>query len=88
MPTLRRAAAAKPEASDDAAAMVPVTRETPRQRSSIPPLAKFPLAVLLSFAMSSTGYSLLGEYTKGELASVSRSQDTWTEVGLLAGWRV
>ena len=88
MPTLRSAAATNADVVDDAAAVVPVTREPPRRRSKIPALAKFPLAVVLSFAMSATGYNLLGEVTKGELASVSRSQDTWGEVGLLAGWRV
>ncbi|KLP08039.1 uncharacterized protein LW94_3973 [Fusarium fujikuroi] len=38
--------------------------------------------------MASLGYSLLGELTNGELAALSRSQDTWAEVSLLAGWRV
>lgn len=88
MPTLRSASATKPEVGDDAAAVVPVTRDPPRRESKVPVVVKFPLAVILSFAMSTTGYSLLGEVTKGELASVSRSQDTWGEVGLLAGWRV
>ncbi|KAI6783871.1 uncharacterized protein J7T54_001747 [Emericellopsis cladophorae] len=58
------------------------------RRPKLPAYAQFPLAATLSFALASTGYSLLGEYTKGELASVSRSQDTWGEVGILAGWRL
>ena len=58
------------------------------KRPKLPVWAQFPLATTLSFAMASLGYSLLGEFTKGELASVSRSQDTWGEVAVLAGWRV
>lgn len=57
-------------------------------REMIPQQAQFPLAVATSFAMASLGYSLLGELTGGELAAFSRSQDTWAEVLLLAGWRV
>lgn len=58
------------------------------ERSKLPPVLQFPLAVTLSFAMASLGYSLLGEVTKGELAAVSKSQDTWGEVGVLAAWRL
>lgn len=58
------------------------------RRPKLPPAAQFPLAAALSFAMASLGYSLLGEMTKGELAAVSRSQDTWGEVAILAGWRL
>jgi len=73
------------EKRDDAKALV---HNAATKRSKLPPAAQFPLAALLSFAMASLGYSLLGEVTKGELASVSRSQDTWTEVSVLAGWRL
>lgn len=59
-----------------------------RRRSTLPPMLRFPLAATLSFAVASLGYSLLGEVTKGELAAVSRSQDTWGEVAVLAGWRM
>lgn len=58
------------------------------KRPKLPVWAQFPLAATLSFAMASLGYSLLGEVTKGELAGVSRSQDSWTEVAVLAGWRL
>ncbi|KAF4336012.1 hypothetical protein FBEOM_10145 [Fusarium beomiforme] len=57
-------------------------------RDMVPHRAKFPVAVAASFAMASLGYSLLAELTNGELAALSRSQDTWAEVSLLAGWRV
>ncbi|KAF4991939.1 hypothetical protein FGRMN_7493 [Fusarium graminum] len=57
-------------------------------REMVPKQAQFPLAIATSFAMASLGYSLLGELTGGELAALSRSQDTWPEVLLLAGWRM
>ncbi|KAL2693799.1 hypothetical protein Neosp_000362 [[Neocosmospora] mangrovei] len=95
--TLRRAAGKADEAGDEAA----LTTTTPSSSSSsqrqvaprnlrevIPDKAQFPLAVATSFAMASLGYSLLGELTGGQLAAISRSQDTWGEVTLLAGWRV
>ena len=100
MPTSRRAAKAEAEASDStpATAVVPasasedagvVDRAAPKAvASKLPPFAQFPLAVTLSFAMASIGYNLLGEVSKGDLAAVSRSQDTWEEVGVLAGWRL
>lgn len=65
-----------------------ILKEHDRRRSALPPVLRFPLAATLSFAVASLGYSFLGEVTKGELATVSRSQDTWAEVGILAGWRL
>lgn len=59
-----------------------------KAQSKIHASLHFPLAVALSFALASLGYSLVGELSKGELASVSRSQETWEEVGVLAGWRL
>ena len=97
MPT-RRAAAAEADkaASHDEvtdAQTVASTNDLPKQlikksESKLPSLVQFPLAVVLSFTFASLGYSLLGTVTKGELASVSRSQDTWEEIALLAGWRM
>lgn len=57
-------------------------------RGGLPAIVKFPIAATLSFCMASLGYSLVGELSKGELAAVSRSQDTWGEVAILAGWRM
>lgn len=48
--------------------------------SKIPPLLRFPLIVILSLAFSSLSYSLISEYTAGELARVSTSLDQWWEV--------
>ncbi|CAM1505416.1 Fc.00g110530.m01.CDS01 [Cosmosporella sp. VM-42] len=90
MPTQRRNPVVKADVGNErsALAVIPTTSDALRHRSTLPAPAKFPLVVVLSFAMSSLGYSLLGEVTKGELAGVSRSQDTWVEVGVLSGWRV
>jgi hypothetical protein len=49
---------------------------------------QFPLIVVLSFSISSLAYSLLSEWNKGELGSVSKSLDTWEEVAILASWRM
>ncbi|KAK5990017.1 hypothetical protein PT974_08280 [Cladobotryum mycophilum] len=54
----------------------------------IPTVVQFPLVAVISFATASLGYSVLGELTKGELATVSRTQETWEEVALLATWRI
>ncbi|KAM0346452.1 hypothetical protein ACHAPU_005517 [Fusarium lateritium] len=81
-------------ASDEA--VLATTSSSPKEvqqpprtfREMVPKQAQFPLAIATSFAMASLGYSLLGELTGGELAALSRSQDTWPEVLLLAGWRM
>jgi hypothetical protein len=93
-PTQRRPfAETQPDASDEALTSVPAQAEAPAttppiRRSALPVAAQFPLVTVLSFVMASLGYSLLAEVTKGDLAAVSRSQDTWLEVALLAGWRM
>ncbi|KAF5614001.1 uncharacterized protein FSUBG_613 [Fusarium subglutinans] len=89
--TSRRSAAAGDD--DTALTTIPSSpkevQQPPRTfRDAVPRQAQFPIAVATSFAMASLGYSLLGELTNGELAALSRSQDTWAEVSLLAGWRV
>lgn len=98
MPTSAKKAVAKVESAlvekshaalDTAVEATPaILKEHDRRRSALPPVLRFPLAATLSFAVASLGYSFLGEVTKGELATVSRSQDTWAEVGVLAGWRL
>ncbi|KAF7551504.1 hypothetical protein G7046_g7708 [Stylonectria norvegica] len=85
MASLRRAPASK---ADDLQVAPPSVDDAPLRRSTVPVALQFPLAVVLSFAVAGVGYSGLSEVTKGELAGVSRSQDTWGEMGVLAGWRV
>ncbi|KAL6859617.1 hypothetical protein J3F83DRAFT_315096 [Trichoderma novae-zelandiae] len=54
----------------------------------IPTLVQFPLVAAISFTTASLGYSLVAELTQGELAGVSRSQETRQEIAILAGWRI
>lgn len=54
----------------------------------IPSLVVFPLVAGISFITASLGYSVVAELTNGELATVSRSQETPEEIYILAGWRV
>lgn len=54
----------------------------------IPSLVVFPLVAGISFITASLGYSVVAELTNGELATVSRSQETPEELYILAGWRV
>ncbi|KAJ0286496.1 hypothetical protein CBS470a_005882 [Colletotrichum nupharicola] len=59
-----------------------------RQRSHLPTALQFPLVAVLSFSISSLCYSFLSEWSRGELAGISKSLDTWGEVATLAGWRI
>lgn len=59
-----------------------------RQRSHLPAPLQFPLVTVLSFSISSLCYSFLSEWSRGELAGISKSLDTWAEVSILAGWRM
>lgn len=61
---------------------------TVAKRSKLPGGVQFPLLTLISFSISSLLYSFLNEWTGSELASVAKSLDTWTEVGVLASWRM
>lgn len=51
-------------------------------------LVVFPIVAGISFITASLGYSVVAELTNGELATVSRSQETPEEIYILAGWRV
>jgi hypothetical protein len=90
MATRRSAAAISDETALTTTPSSPkqVQQPPPTFRDMVPHKAKFPLAIATSFAMASLGYSLLSELTNGELAALSRTQDTWAEVSLLAGWRM
>lgn len=56
--------------------------------SKLPNALRFPLVVTLSLFLSSLLYSIAGEYTANDLASVSRRLDKWYEVGALLSLRV
>ena len=64
-----------------------VARVEEQRRAALHPVLQFPLVAALSFALTSFGYGVLGAATEGELAAVSRSQDSWGEVAVLVGWR-
>lgn len=75
-------------ATTAATATAPPSRPT-RHASRLPAPIQFPLVVVLSFAISSLGYSILDGWSGGGLAGASsRSLDAWSDVALLAGWRM
>lgn len=55
--------------------------------SKLPAALRFPLLVTLSLSLSSLLYSFSSDYTAGDLATVSRSLNKWSEVAELIGWR-
>lgn len=73
-----------------AVGVVPEVTATSRSdfSSKLPAAAQFPLVIILSFSISSLGYILLNKLSGGELSDVGKTLDTWSEVGVLAGWRM
>lgn len=61
----------------------PASYAPSRHASRLPEAIHFPLVVVLSFAIAGIGYTFLGE-----LATVLRPLNTWTELGILVGWRM
>lgn len=62
---------------------------TPSRRASqLPAWVQFPLIVLLSFSLSSVGYSFLNESTRGELATITRAPESSFELAILSLWRM
>ncbi|MCJ1366581.1 hypothetical protein MMC16_005710 [Acarospora aff. strigata] len=59
----------------------------PLPASKLPAALRFPLLVTLSLSLSSLLYSFSSDYTAGDLATVSRSLNKWSEVAELIGWR-
>lgn len=59
-----------------------------QQKSSLPSFLRFPLVAILSFSISSLGYSFINEFTRGELATVMRTLDTSREVNIMTAWRL
>lgn len=58
------------------------------RRSTLPPVLQFPLVAILSFSISSLGYSFINEFTAGELATVMRTLETPRELGIMTAWRL
>lgn len=59
-----------------------------RRASRLPASLQFPLIVLLSFSISSVGYSFLNESTLGELATITKAPESSFDVTILALWRM
>ncbi|KJZ71784.1 hypothetical protein HIM_08804 [Hirsutella minnesotensis 3608] len=76
------------KATDEIAAVVEQSKPSRSGCGGLSAVLHFPIVAALSFCMASLGYSLVGELSKGQLAALSRSQDTWGEVAVLAGWRL
>lgn len=79
--------------SSSGAQAVAVTRPesiaTPTERrSTLPAVLQFPLVAILSFSISSLGYSFINEFTNGELATIMRTLETPHELGILTAWRL
>lgn len=58
------------------------------RRSTLPRVLQFPLVAILSFSISSLGYSFINEFTNGELATVMRTLETPRELGIMTAWRL
>lgn len=65
-----------------------VAKVTESADGKLPCAVQFPLIVALSFALSTLGSIVISQVSKGELESLTRSQDTWNEVAIVAGWRM
>lgn len=79
-----------PSISADASNAV-AKRDAPasaQRRSRLPSVIQFPLVAILSFSVSSLGYSFINEFSQGELATVMRTWNTSREVGIMTAWRV
>lgn len=61
----------------------------PAQRNSgLPAILRFPIVAILSFSISSMGYSFINEFTSGELATIVRTLATRQEVAIMTAWRL
>lgn len=69
---------------ETAPALAPAQRPT----STLPSVLKFPLIAVLSFSISSLGYSFINEFTRGELGTILRTLDTSRDVYVMTGWRL
>ncbi|KXX76943.1 hypothetical protein MMYC01_206143 [Madurella mycetomatis] len=61
---------------------------SPSRRARLPSLARFALVVILGFALSSLGQSLLALWTQNELASIAKPTGSRNEMAVLAAWRL
>lgn len=86
-PQVRRSKAANEAMKSNASVALNVAAPS-RRASRLPKQVQFPLIVILSFSMSSLGYSMLNEGTKGELVAIAKAPESKYQVALLAAWRI
>lgn len=58
------------------------------RRARLPGPARFALAVVLSFALSSLGRSFVDQCSNNEVGSITREANSQTELFVLAAWRL
>lgn len=73
---------------DNAPASTTEPAQEQERRSTLHWLLKFPLVAILSFSISSLGYSFINEFTRGELATVMSTVDTSRDMWIMVGWRI
>lgn len=57
-------------------------------KSKLPTVFQFPLVAVLSLALSQLGYTLTWAHSKGALAAHARLLSSWTDLGVIVGWRL
>lgn len=60
----------------------------PRRAARLPGPARFALAVVLSFALSSLGRSFVDHCSNNEVGSITREGNSTVELSALAAWRL
>lgn len=56
--------------------------------SKLPLLIQFPLVAVLSLSLSALGFALSWSYTKGPLVLYTRVLNTWSDFGIVTGWKI
>ncbi|KAI2470441.1 hypothetical protein F4781DRAFT_390955 [Annulohypoxylon bovei var. microspora] len=57
-------------------------------QSRLPQLMQFPLVAVLSLSLSALGFALSWSHTKGPLVPHARVLSTWSDIGIITGWKV
>lgn len=86
-PRKRTASQAQPDGTIVATGTT-VKSATAIPTSKIPRPLRFPLAVLLNLSLSTLLYTVVSEFTAGDLATVSRSVNDWSEILALLGCKI
>ncbi len=70
--------------------MAAAAQDVPKRRPSrLPTAVQFPLALVLSLAISTLGFSAVNRWTKGELPATGYAVDaSVADKAILAGWTV